>query len=79
MANAGNNSLVNPSPFDSEYDRCLKLIVEIEKISRFLKQYFAASELSNSLEDLRLMTYTIEHALKASMEAEVEANGSLLN
>jgi len=79
MANAGNNSMAKSSPFDSEYIRCLKLIQEIEKVSRFLKQYHASSELSNSIEDLGILTYSIEHALKAFKEQEEKACGSFLN
>lgn len=79
MTNAGNNSIAKSSPFDPEYIRCLKLIQEIEKVSSFLKQYYAASELSNSIADLELLTYSIEHAFKAVKEQEGKVSGSLLN
>jgi len=79
MKNAGNSSLIKSSPFDAEDIKCLKLILEIEKISRFLKQFYIAPGLTNSTEDLGPLTYSIEHALKASKEQEGKACGSFLN
>ncbi len=48
MENADNNSMIKSFPFELEDIKCLKLILEIDKISGFLKQFYSAPELANS-------------------------------